>query len=202
MILFSTAHSLEYMTAITHLGLEKESKESKFCIAGSSQFAVIRSGSRTLDIESSLRSFLKKYNQVSLIIDTGCCGSLNTTIPQGTLVTAKKILNTEGRDSGVFPALHDFSLNNFIPVDVLNVDVPVCNGIERDRLADLFKAQVCNMEILSIGIVAVSLGLPFVSFRVVTDQCDSSFSKEYLTLAHPHLICLYSALKDNIDRFS
>lgn len=122
-------------------------------------------------------SLPKKIN--SVMLNVGFAGSLNTGLALGQVVLIKKIFYESDKKTVILNSSDQSLAENFAKnqelssVTLLTVKNPVADTSLRDKLRQKTNADVVDMEGHHIFAIAKEKNIPFISFKIITDNANS-----------------------------
>lgn len=155
---------------------------------------------------------------VEAVLNFGFVGALDPTLNVGDLVIAESVCHHQFDISGVdgnLPGVYDgmespyFELDKgaiervcaalprpFRTVKVASGDLFVALSQDKKRIADAFGAEICEMELAGIAVVAKRNGVPVFSLKVVSDNADESATVSFASVLEKGLTKYEEVLPD------
>lgn len=127
----------------------------------------------------NIKNVLKNNNKQKFVLNIGCCGSLNSNLSLGELVivdkisgdNASRIINIESEYQEL---ARKYALQEKIPlVSLYTSKKPVVDNYKKENINRDKKSDIVDMEVLYIYRLTSEYGIPFISFKVISDYADS-----------------------------
>ena len=132
------------------------------------------------------------FSETDAIINAGFAGRLSDRPPLETLVLVDQLidpvsgktvqLETANKSLGLKPCLKDD--DGFLEVNLLTVDKPVIKDTKKKNLLAKFDAAIVDMEAWDVYHLSKKVDIPFVSFKLISDNADDTATNTVITNKH------------------
>lgn len=204
-ILITCPLPLEFNEARNQLGLKEiTTKKEHPRIAKGKGIILILSGIGKINSIISVNDILKKLeNKPDIVIDTGTCGAISKDIKIFDLVTSITAIDYYNIDmKGLLIKNCNIELLNDI-IPKLNIGRRVVSSIEnsinKEEMRDkLYKkgSDIVTWETSAIFSLCKKENIPFVSIRVVSDNCNQDTYEDFKVNALEGCKKLYNYIKN------
>lgn len=122
------------------------------------------------------------FSDSDLVINAGFAGRLNNDLPLETIVLVGSLVdpvsgkNAEAEfDGNLLDPIDGFADENDIPeVSMVTVDKPVVSENKKKKLFEKFGADIVDMEGKAILQMSKKLVVPFICFKLISDNADEN----------------------------
>ncbi|HEV3385083.1 MAG TPA: hypothetical protein VG097_09715 [Gemmata sp.] len=148
-------------------------------------------------LRAALDKILSESKTPSCIIAAGFCGALQPDLKVGDVVIANEVVDQSGHSWRVTDNRNHLKQSNR---RLLTVNYLLAKAAEKQRLGELHKADVVDMESAAVAQVCAARCVPFLVMRAVSDTVDTELSPELVKLLSGGNVSVWKAVRALIGK--